>query len=166
MMYHTSGSFTIPLVLSCLALGLLDVTTASTVITPRLGISDSYATSAGPQHGLQHRDTNMTLYDNLLAVVAANASSTAARDISSSTYENAINANAAALDNIYEQSTAGGISASTRATLTCGAASLIFGSKNVITPKSSNYTSEEQEPWSVPLTYFHLSTIPLTDINT
>jgi hypothetical protein len=92
----------------------------------------------------------MTLTDDLLSVVAAaNDSSTFTRDVSPSpTYTNAITANAAALNKLFGQFTVPGITHTTRASLTCGAASLIFGN-DVITSKSPNYSTEQNEPWYV-----------------
>ena len=141
-------AFTSPSILSSWALMFIIVTTASSVQSSRSDISDISATP----HGLQHRDTSTTLASSLLAVLEANASnssSSSAREIdAASTYENTINSNVAGLDDLYGQSAVGGISTSVRASLACQAALLVFGSET-ITPKSLNYTTEEQEPWFV-----------------
>lgn len=114
----------------------------------------------------------MTLANNLLAVLEANASSSSSSSAGEidtiSTYKNAILANAAALDDFYGQSTADGISALARTSLACKAALLIFGSK-AITPQSSSYTAEEQENWFVLFSsslHFILRTITFGAIDT
>lgn len=125
-----------PLVLSCLA--LLDLSSASAILTAR----------AGPPRAFEVRDFS-TLTNNLLAVVDSNATAPlTTRDVTS-TYTDAINSNAPALNNLFAQSTVSGIAAEFRASLTCGAATLVFGNKIVINSNSANYTVEEDEPWSV-----------------
>jgi len=124
---------TIPLVL-----GLLAFHSAASVLhfdTPR---------------GFQQRDTNDTLTDSLLSVVAAaNDTDILTRDVSpTASYTNAISDNADALNNLFGQSTASGVAQTTRASLTCLAASLVFGS-DVITSRSSMYATEQNEPWYV-----------------
>ncbi|KAI9646850.1 hypothetical protein NHQ30_004850 [Ciborinia camelliae] len=93
----------------------------------------------------------MTLANNLLAVLEANASispiSPVAGDTDAiSSYKPSITKNAVLLDEIYAQSTAVGISTESLASLSCKAALLLFGN-NVITQQSTNYTTEEERNW-------------------
>jgi hypothetical protein len=149
--------FAIPLLLSCIVCVFSFTTTASTVLSSRSSISDPFTTPTRLLHIFQHRDVDMILTDNLIAVLEANgstsSSSSKAWDLDvTSTYRKVTTWNATALDDLYKQSAAVGISTTTRASLACAAASLVFVSETM-TLQSSNYTAKEQKDWFVPLIF-------------